>query len=263
MKSKGRTVFISYSRRDEDVARALRDRLGDASIDCFIDTSKVRTGDDWRGKISRALDDSMLVVVVCTKNSVDSHEVTSEWAYAAGRGLTIVPVIYEPGLSLPAGLEAFDRLDFVDPAHRQWDRLVSRILEIQQENPATAGVIKKLGIESVFPDRHGLISRFSVPQILSKIADDSELLVIGRSLEGWAREFQAIHNVCETKNIRARMGLVNPHLDSSEWMIPTDYAVVDLKASIEKFKRMPPLSATSNGSFNLYYLPNSPLMSFT
>lgn len=262
MQSPSQTVFISYARRDEDLARALKDRLHDASIVSFMDTSRIRAGDDWRDKVVRALDSSSLVVVVCTKNSVTSHEVTAEWAYAAGRGLSVIPVVYEAGLELPAGLDAFDRLDFVDPVYRQWDRLASRVLEIQADSPVTQSVIRSLGIEHIFMGRHGLINRFSVLQILAKTVNDSELLVVGRSLEAWAREFREIYASCERKNLRVRMALVDPALPAADWMIPTDYAAVDLSASIEKFKRMPVLSGECQGTFDLYFLPNSPLLSF-
>ncbi len=256
-------IFISYSRKDEDIARALKDRLNDAGIVGYMDTAGIKAGDNWRSKIADALDSCVLLVVVCTSHSVASHEITAEWAYAAGRGVTVIPVLYEAGLPLPAGLDAFDRLDFTDPVHRQWDRLVSRIVQAQVESPATGGVIRRAGVESVFFGRQELIRRLSVPQILARIAESSELTVVGRSLESWSREFREIHHLCDRRHLRARFALVDPALPREQWMVPADYAQLDLEPSIDKLRRMPPLSADSRGSFDLYLLPNSPLLSFT
>jgi hypothetical protein len=255
-----RHAFVSYAREDEDLARALRDRVGESSIECFIDTSAIRAGDDWRAKVKVALHDSYVVIVLCTASSARSHEVTFEWAYAMGQGLAVIPVVYESNLSLPAGLHSLDRLDFIDPAHRQWDRLIARVLQIRAENPATIGTLRHLGIEKIFAGRSQLIARFTVPQILEKIVDSSELLVVGRSLEGWAREFRGVQLACENKSIRVRMAIVDPELAGQDWMIPVDYAILDLQASIEKFRKIRDLTG---GSFELFVLPNAPLFSLT
>lgn len=263
MRKRTGNVFISYSRKDEDLARSLKDRLNDADITSYMDTAGIKAGDNWRLKITDALDSCVLLVVVCTSHSVASHEVTAEWAYAVGRGVVVVPVVYEAGLDLPAGLDAVDRLDFTDPAHRQWDRLIARILRAQEANPATGGVIRRAGFESICFGRQELIHRLSIPQILARVAESSELTVVGRSLEGWSREFREIHHLCERKHLRARFALVDPALPREQWMVPTDYAQLDLEPSIDKFRRMPALSADSRGSFDLYLLPNSPLFAFT
>ncbi|WML80916.1 toll/interleukin-1 receptor domain-containing protein [Streptomyces sp. VNUA74] len=256
-------IFISYSRKDEDIARALKDRLSDVGIACYMDTARIMAGDNWRNKTADALDSCTLLVVVCTSNSIASHEVTAEWAYAAGRGITVIPVLYQAGLLLPAGLDALDRLDFIDPLRRQWDRLISRIVQAQVENLATGGLIRRAGVESILFGRNELIQRLSVPQILARVVDFSELTVVGRSLESWSREFREVQNACDRRNIRARFALVDPALRREKWMIPSDYAQVDLKPSIDKLRRMPPLSADSRGSLELYLLPNSTLLSFT
>ncbi|MET7749229.1 toll/interleukin-1 receptor domain-containing protein [Micromonospora sp. NPDC005367] len=256
-------VFVSYSRDDEDLARALRDRLHDASIDCFIDSSRIRAGDHWRSAIVSALHESAAVVVVCTNRSVQSHEVTFEWSYASGLRLPVIPVIYEPSLALPAGLDGLARLDFVDPRGRQWDRLVSRILEARAENNATVAHLVRLGISNVFSDRQELFRRFTVSQVLDRIATSSDLLVVGRSLEAWAREFRGVWTACETRSIRARFALVDPALPKDSWMTPSAYATLDVQPSVEKFRLMPHLSAQAEGSFELYFLPNAPLFSFT
>ncbi|MFK4104534.1 toll/interleukin-1 receptor domain-containing protein [Streptomyces sp. NPDC019531] len=256
-------MFVSYSRDDEDIARALRDRLSDASIPCFIDSSTIKAGDNWRNEIVAAIHRAAALVVICTSRSVQSHEVTFEWAYALGLQIPVIPVVYERALEFPAGLGGLDRLDFVDARSRQWDRLISRIQGARAEIPATGAHLQKLGVSNIFSGRTQLFKMYTVSQILDRITDSSELLVVGRSLEAWAREFRGIWTVCEEKAVRARFGLVDPSLAASDWLTPSAYATVDVGPSVEKLRLMPPLSPSSGGSFDLYFLPNSPLLSFT
>ncbi|WP_410644250.1 toll/interleukin-1 receptor domain-containing protein [Amycolatopsis sp. lyj-346] len=263
MADEGKQVFVSYARSDEDIARALKDRLSERNISCFMDTAEIQTGDYWRSKVRKALDSSFILIVVLTSRSVISHEVTFEWAYAMGEGVPVIPVVYEPGLVLPAGLDAVDRLDFVDPLSRQWDRLASRITQEISDNTANIGTLRRFGLRNLVSGRVQLSQKYTVSNILSLAVEGSELLVVGRSLEGWSREFQGIRNACSRKSLRVRMALVDENLDPPSWMIPSDYSFLDLRASVEKFRLMEPIERESEGSFELYTLPNSPLFAFT
>jgi hypothetical protein len=88
------------------------------------------------------------------------------------------------------------------------------------------------------------------------------LLVVGRSLESWARHFQAIQNRIDHHHVRIRAAIVDPSLKSQDWMVPSDYAQLDLTAAIEKFNKLTAPPASSHGSFQLFYLPSSPIFSF-
>lgn len=256
-------VFISYAREDEDIARALKDRLRERNIHCYMDTSDIRVGDNWRKNTRDALDRAAAIVVICTENAIESQEVAFEWAYGTGLGVTVIPVVYRPDLNLPAGLDILDHLNFVDPANRQWDRLFGRVIEAVADNAATIGTIRQFGIANIFSGRSQLLEKYTISQILARTVESSELLVIGRSLEGWAREFQELRTTCVRKSLRIRMGLVDPDLDKASWMIPNDYSMIDLSAAIEKFRLMEPFDSSCDGSFELYYLPSSPLFAFT
>src|SRR5215211_7447427 len=107
-------VFISYARRDEDSALALKSRLEGRGFRVFIDSGALRSGDEWRGRLVSALDGSFALVVVCTRSSVASSEVSFEWAYAMGRSIPVVPLLYESDCPLPERLRPLQRLDFSD-----------------------------------------------------------------------------------------------------------------------------------------------------
>ncbi|MFB6392790.1 toll/interleukin-1 receptor domain-containing protein [Polymorphospora lycopeni] len=253
-------VFISYARADEDLARSLRDRLSQAGVSSFLDTGEIRAGDEWRRVVTSALDRASLVVVVCTGRSVASVEVTFEWAYAMALGVPVVPVLYEPGLTLPGTLASLDRLSFVDPAHRPWDRLIVRAVEAGWKDRISLGRLRRLGVERIFTGRTN-IARQGVRDLLDRVLPQTELLVVGRSLESWAREFQAIQDCVTHKGVRARFALVDPALAPDGWMVPADYAHLDVGAAVEKFRKISSAPG-SDGSFEVYFLPNAPTFSF-
>ncbi len=256
-------VFVSYAREDEDLARAMKDRLGDAGIRCLMDTAAVVAGDDWRLRVRSMIDSAGAVVVVATSRSVASHEVTAEWAYGMGLGLPVIPVVYRSGLKLPAGLDSLDRLDFATVANRQWEKLASRIRLIREEGTVTTSLIRGVGVSQVFTSRHDMLANYSMKEILATARDGSDMLVVGRSLEAWAREFQRLQRAMQDKELNIRMGLVTPRLAPQDWLVPGDYAALDVAASLDKFANIVAPSPPSRGSFSLYHLPNSAIFSFT
>lgn len=78
-------VFISYSRSKQDRARAdaLCEVLRAAGVTFFIDKEALATGDEWRSRLTQALDKAKIVVVLWSKQAVESSFVRDE----ASRGL--------------------------------------------------------------------------------------------------------------------------------------------------------------------------------
>jgi hypothetical protein len=68
-------AFISYVREDSQQVGRLRARLEAAGVPVWLDTDKIAPGDDWPGKIRRAINDDALVFVACfSANSVSRAE---------------------------------------------------------------------------------------------------------------------------------------------------------------------------------------------
>lgn len=260
MATADRQIFISYAREDEDFARSLRDRLSHAGIKCFLDTGAINAGDEWRRIVTTALDAAPMMLVICTSRSLSSLEVTFEWSYALALGVPIVPVLYESGLNLPGALAPLERLSFVDAAHRPWDRLISRAADAVHSGRVTLGRLRQLGIERISTGRTE-IARQSVCDLLDRALPGTDMLVVGRSLESWAREFNAVQNCINRKQVRARFALVAPDTAAADWLVPADYAHLDVVAAVEKFRKIsaPP---SGGGAFELYFLPNAPTFSF-
>ena len=126
------TVFISYSTRNHHFAELAGLKLAEEGILLWRDQGQLRAGSDWRMGIERGIAESMAVLVALSGDSVDSPYVTFEWAYALGKGKTVVPLRLEP-CKLHPRLETVQYLDFSVPGALPWDLLVERIHEIEAE----------------------------------------------------------------------------------------------------------------------------------
>lgn len=75
-------VFVSYSRKDAEVAEAYR--LAQIAIgnDVFMDSYSIRVGEDWRAALARAIDDADIFQLFWSNHSAESENVHDEWDYA-------------------------------------------------------------------------------------------------------------------------------------------------------------------------------------
>jgi hypothetical protein len=253
-------VFISYVRDDEDSARSMRDHLRAKQLEAFIDSAQIDAGDEVDRIIREKLDEACIVVVICTRASLKSPEVAFEWAYALGQGKPVVPIKYGAGLDLPRVLQRHLALDFTNPRHRDWKGLIARIVEAREDAGVTPALARHLGIEHIYSKRDELSRRSHLTELLKRALPGTRFLVVGRSLESWAREFQAIRNFVETRSLDVAVALVDPDLPTESWMIPGDYAKADVPGALAKFEMIAPLRKGA-GRFRLYRLPNSPVFS--
>ena len=77
-------IFISHSRKDQEIARELTARLQAAGYDVWTD-SYILPGDNWASEIGKALEKADFFLVLVTANSSDSEWVTQEVQYALTR----------------------------------------------------------------------------------------------------------------------------------------------------------------------------------
>ncbi len=254
-------VFISYASDDSDPALALKGRLRESNINAYVDSSEIRSGDEWRLAIEEALKSAFALIVVCTNRSMESKEVLFEWAYAMGRHIPVIPLIYEKGCVLHSRLQILQHLDFTNPRNRQWDKLVSDLNEANDQYGLTVEYLKKAGILRIAFSRDELGSEYSVSKILDQVKPHSELFVVARSCEAWARQYLDLQNALNGKSLTVKLAMVDPDIPREQWMIKSDYAQLDVDATLGKL-RMIALEPNSSGSIKLFCLPSSPLFSF-
>lgn len=138
-----RQVFICHDSDDGDFADVLKSKLEKAGYEAWIDIDRLPLGEDWRGGIDEAIKSSTSLVVVMTPEAKNSEYVTYEWAYAAGAGVKIVPLMVKL-TQLHPRLESLQYLDFTNRRARPWERLIDE-LNMHSGSPETEKSKKKTG----------------------------------------------------------------------------------------------------------------------
>jgi|GEM_PF-5644586 len=75
-------IFISYSRRDTDVANSYRLAQIAAGHDVFMDSYSIRSGENWQAALANAIDDADIFQLFWSQNTADSENCRDEWEYA-------------------------------------------------------------------------------------------------------------------------------------------------------------------------------------
>lgn len=76
-------IFISYSHEDKSPVQRIATRLEEAGHDVWIDSLKLRVGDNIQNKIGEGLESADLLIVVVSKNSFRSSWVQKEFSAIA------------------------------------------------------------------------------------------------------------------------------------------------------------------------------------
>jgi formylglycine-generating enzyme required for sulfatase activity len=85
-------IFISYSKKNKDYARAFADHLEANGFDVWID-DEIDYGDSWERKMFKAIDDCVAFVVIMTPEAYESDWVLRECEYASRRNKPQFPVL--------------------------------------------------------------------------------------------------------------------------------------------------------------------------
>jgi CheY-like chemotaxis protein len=121
-------VFISYASHDAIFADLARMKLLAANIQVWLDQGALRAGAEWRNAIDEGISSSHVVVVVVTPSSCKSAYVTYEWAFALGKGTSVIPVLLEGNVEdLHPRLAVLQYLDFRDRRALPWASLFKEI----------------------------------------------------------------------------------------------------------------------------------------
>jgi len=123
-------LFISHDHDDADFAELLKLKLEKQGLNSWIDSERLKIGQDWREEIDSGIEKSMAVIAIMTPDSRKSEYVTYEWAYAWGKGKKVFPIMLKQ-TQLHPRLESLQYLDFTNRASRPWDKLISSIKELK------------------------------------------------------------------------------------------------------------------------------------
>jgi serine/threonine protein kinase len=75
-------IFVSYSRKDGEIAR--RYKLAQTALgnDVFLDVDSLRSGEDWRAGLARAIDEADVFQLFWSEHAAASEYCKYEWGYA-------------------------------------------------------------------------------------------------------------------------------------------------------------------------------------
>ncbi|MDM8558104.1 TIR domain-containing protein, partial [Candidatus Parabeggiatoa sp. HSG14] len=133
---RGTVLFISYSRKDNDVVQKLIARLQEADKTVWFDQesqqSSTNTEVDFEKETFKGIDEADNFVFVASPPSVASPYCQNEIKHAASRGKRIIMLLHRE-VDIPETLQSVQRLDFSDSAKFEtaFSELV-RILERQK-----------------------------------------------------------------------------------------------------------------------------------
>ena len=119
-------IFLSYSRVDRRFAETLAQVLEGAGHSVWWDR-RIDGGDEFSAKIEAELDRSDIVLVVWSKDSVNSRWVRDEAAVGGDRGM-LVPVGID-GSFPPMGFRQFHTLDLTDWRAGKRDQRTAELLQ--------------------------------------------------------------------------------------------------------------------------------------
>lgn len=90
-------VFISYSSAEKEIAEKVCDLLELEAVPCWIAPRDVTPGSFWPASIVQAVKNAKVMVLLFSKNSNNSDEVSREVTLAASNKLIIIPIKISKG----------------------------------------------------------------------------------------------------------------------------------------------------------------------
>ena len=104
-------VFISYSIRDEELARFVNDHLLHQKLTVFLASISLEHGQKWSPQIFKALKDSEWVFFLASKSALASNNVQQELGAALITEKKIVPIMWDTEPSqLPVWISQYQGL---------------------------------------------------------------------------------------------------------------------------------------------------------
>ncbi|MBZ0306945.1 MAG: TIR domain-containing protein, partial [Anaerolineae bacterium] len=126
-------VFISYSRKDTQIADSLARDLTSVGIDVWMDRDGIEVGERWSTAVQNALETSQAMVLVLSPDSMNSTNVEDEFTYFLDNNKPIVPIMVRP-TRLHFQLHRLQWVDFTgDRPEDAYERLMRALAQVGVE----------------------------------------------------------------------------------------------------------------------------------
>jgi len=128
-------IFMSYSRREVGFVDQLTSRLEKAGFRVWLDYRSLIPGSPWKTQIDKGLDESEVILLVVSKESMASKYVELEWRRVIREDKRIILAIFE-AVDIPKELEQFEWVDFRGNFNKGVEELCAQLEQpIQEEHP--------------------------------------------------------------------------------------------------------------------------------
>jgi hypothetical protein len=108
-------IFISYSRKDREIATVLEKELKKRGLTVWRDVQSIEAGARWFGAIEDGIRGSRALVVLITPTSAGSAWVTYEYAFATGARIPVIGVRVG-GAKIPRPIRGFQTVQYSSKA---------------------------------------------------------------------------------------------------------------------------------------------------
>jgi hypothetical protein len=122
-------VFITYSSKDQKVARTICTALENRGLACWISSRNVKPGQNYQEQIVRAIRGSKIMVLVFTANANNSNEIKKELALASQNNLIVIPVRIEDVAPNEAFAYEFATRQWID-LFEDWEKSMAELVEL-------------------------------------------------------------------------------------------------------------------------------------
>ncbi len=130
-------IFVSHASADDEIVTRLHDALETMTgLNLWVDHRDIALGEDWQSEIDIALRTCPDVLLVLSRQSVQSREVIAEWraALTLNRRLLIVIIDDVPPQDIPYRLHTIQWVNL----HSNWDAGLAQLRAAIQKGDTTA-----------------------------------------------------------------------------------------------------------------------------
>jgi formylglycine-generating enzyme required for sulfatase activity len=122
-------IFITYSSKDQKVARTICTALENRGLACWISFRNVKPGQNYQEQIVKAIRAAKIMVLVFTANANNSNEIKKELALACQNNLVVIPVRIEDVTPNEAFAYEFATRQWID-LFDDWENSIGRLVEL-------------------------------------------------------------------------------------------------------------------------------------
>ena len=122
-------IFITYSSKDQKVARTICTALENRGLACWISFRNVKPGQNYQEQIVKAIRTAKIMVLVFTANANNSNEIKKELALASQHNLIVIPVRIEDVTPSEAFAYEFATRQWID-LFGDWEDSITRLVEM-------------------------------------------------------------------------------------------------------------------------------------